>query len=161
MSRTSVAYPAVDWAHVDVEYHVDLAADRLAETDGDGLIRIGERLLQVERRGTLTHELIHLERGDTSVCTPSAERDIDREAARRLVSLETLQGAVRWTLERGELAEELWVTKDLVGSRFEKMTGPELLVSRPRRKMPTYDLTSVVARGRESAMGFWVQPFER
>lgn len=115
-----------DWAHINLEHRTDLPQGRLGDTDGRTRIRLRMPLLQVERRCTLTHELIHLERGDTGTCTPATERMIDREVARRLISIDALCAALRWTLDPDELADELWVTPKVLRARFDQMAIWEL-----------------------------------
>lgn len=71
-----------------------------------------KRLQQVHRRCTLTHELIHLERGALPADPAAAareERIVDELAARRLITLDDLTDALRWTRDSAELAEGLWV----------------------------------------------------
>lgn len=115
-----------DWAHVAVEHRDDLAAGRLGETDGRTSIRLRMPMLQVERRCTLAHELIHLERGDTGECTPAVEHAIDREVARRLITIRALCTGIRWTLDPAELADELWVTDKILAARFDHMPEHEV-----------------------------------
>ncbi|WP_446717764.1 ImmA/IrrE family metallo-endopeptidase [Dermabacter sp. HSID17554] len=50
---------------------------RCGETNGRDLIRLDERLLQVERRCTLAHELVHLEAGEGRACSASREREVN------------------------------------------------------------------------------------
>lgn len=116
---------AVDWAHIDLQHRVDLTPGRLGETDGRTWIRLRMPMLQVERRCTLAHELIHLERGDTGACSPADEHAIDREVARRLIPLAALIEGIRWTLDPAELADELWVTDKILAARFERMPEHE------------------------------------
>jgi hypothetical protein len=59
-----------------------------------------------QRRCTLTHEIVHLERG-TGDCGPWAAREerlVQREVARRLVPFERLRLALREAGDRGDLA---------------------------------------------------------
>lgn len=115
------------WRHVDVEHVDDIADDRLGETDGAHLIRLRRRQLQVERRCTLAHELIHLERGDEGECPDATEAEIDREAARRLIPWERLLEAVRWARGMDELADELWVSPKILHARTTALHADELM----------------------------------
>nr|WP_084813969.1 MULTISPECIES: ImmA/IrrE family metallo-endopeptidase [Dermabacter] len=99
---------------------------RCGETNGRDLIRLDKRLLQVERRCTLAHELVHLEAGEGRACTASREREVNRVAAARLISLEALVAASRWARDPAELAEELWVTRSMLEARCETLTAAEL-----------------------------------
>lgn len=116
-----------DWQHVDLKLTDDLPDERLADTNGTDEIRMRRRLLQVERRCSLTHELIHLERGHTGACSPGHEAEVDREAARRLIEWEQLLAAVRWSRSEVELADELWVTVHLLRVRVSELHADELL----------------------------------
>jgi len=89
-------------------------------------ITLASDLLQGERRTTLTHELIHLERG------PAAEGGwrreefaVELEAARRLIGLSELLSAVRWTDDVHELAFELWVDDAAVMVRLRHLADDE------------------------------------
>lgn len=115
------------WPHINVHHTDDLPEDRLGETDGHAKVWLRRRQLQVERRCTLTHELIHLERGDTGECPPAVEVEIDREAARRLIPWGSLLEAARWSRDIEEIADELWVTEKILRARAETLTGSEVL----------------------------------
>lgn len=56
-----------------------------ALTDGVSQIWLDRRLFQVERRCSLTHELIHIERGHTSRQSAAIEEAVRAETARRLI----------------------------------------------------------------------------
>lgn len=94
-------------------------------TDGRRRIWLDKRLQQAERRCALTHELVHLERGHTSCQGPRVERRVRAETARRLVPFEHLLEAYRWTQHPAELADELWVTVDVVRDLLEALTEGE------------------------------------
>ena len=115
------------WSHVELKHTDDLPPDRLAETNGIDEIRMRRRLLQVERRCSLAHELIHLERRDLGECSPAVEAEVTREAARRLIPWDRLLGAVRWARSERELAEELWVTIPILQARTEALHADELM----------------------------------
>ena len=119
------------WEHLHAAFpsvRVEFARldGRCGETNGRDLIRLDKRLLQVERRCTLAHELVHLEAGEGRACTPSREREVDRIAAARLVPVEAPVKAARWARDPIELAEELWVTPSMLEARCETLTASEL-----------------------------------
>lgn len=97
-------------------------------------------LLQVERRCALAHELGHRTLGHSGECGhPDAgrqnrrqEMDADLWAARRLITLDALARVVVWTDDRGEAAEELWVTRHILDVRLEHMHLGERLQVRNR-----------------------------
>lgn len=82
-------------------------------------------LLQDERRSTLTHELVHLERG--SPCAPGdwEEREVARLAALRVIPLPALVEAVKWSDHLEEQALELWADEDTVRVRLRNLTDRE------------------------------------
>ena len=87
-------------------------------TNGLDIIWMDKRLDQVERRCTLAHELIHIERQHIG-CQPAAvEEGVRAEAARRLISTEDLANALRWSTAPLEVADELWVTPEVLEDRL-------------------------------------------
>ena len=115
------------WPHVVLEHTDDLPPGRRAETNGIDEIRMRRRLLQVERRCSLAHELIHLEHGHAGECSPAVEAAVDEEAAQRLIPWERLLAAVRWARSDEELADELWVTVHVLRARVAALHADELL----------------------------------
>ncbi|MGY5764939.1 ImmA/IrrE family metallo-endopeptidase [Brachybacterium sp. DNPG3] len=114
------------WPHVQVDDVDDLPAGRLAETNGVDRIRIRRRLLQAERRSALAHELVHLEEGHTTRCSPAVEHAVDVEAARRLIPWDRLLDAVSWSLSVEEIALELTVTPRMLRARISALRADEL-----------------------------------
>jgi Zn-dependent peptidase ImmA (M78 family) len=108
------------WKHAGEHYpHVTISCQQELPHRVWGLqlghmIWLCRRLNQVRRRCTLTHELIHLERGPVPT-EPMArikeERVVSALAARRLIPVAALIDAYRWCPagSPAELAEELWV----------------------------------------------------
>ncbi|GAA1333778.1 hypothetical protein GCM10009592_28270 [Brachybacterium rhamnosum] len=115
------------WPHVNVKYTSDLPLGRLGDTNGLDEIRLRDRLLQVERRCALTHELVHLEHGHTGACSPANEDAVNRETARRLITWDALVQALRWARSERELAAELWVTIPILRARTSNLHADELL----------------------------------
>lgn len=77
------------------------------------------RLRQVHRRCTLTHELIHLERGPVPRHLQAREeRIVDGLAARRLIEMDDLIEGLRWSREPAELADALWVDEPTLNARM-------------------------------------------
>lgn len=86
------------------------------------------RLRQVHRRCTLTHELIHLERGPLPADPTSAAREekiVDELAARRLITFGELTDGLRWTRDASELAEALWVDLPTLRTRMDTLDPVE------------------------------------
>lgn len=94
-------------------------------TDGLRVIWLDKHLQQDERRCTLTHELIHIERGHDGCQRPCVEYRVRVETARRLIPIETLCKHSAWARSDQELAEDLWVTTDVLTDRLESLTPDE------------------------------------
>lgn len=92
-------------------------------------IWLDERLTIPERRSTLEHELVHAERGDGPCATgwhhAKQEDSVDREAARRLISLEDLVYGLLRSQDERELAEVLVVDVDTVLTRLATLHPDE------------------------------------
>ena len=86
-------------------------------------------LNQAERRCTLTHELVHRERGPVPVDPAAAAREeaiVDEIAARRLISITALVDGLRWTQHTRELAEHLWVDEPTLHTRMTTLDPVEV-----------------------------------
>lgn len=76
---------------------------------------------QAERRCTLTHELVHRERGPLPAGSAAAAREeqiVDEITARRLITVPQLVDGLRWTRHPRELAEHLWVDEPTLRTRM-------------------------------------------
>lgn len=91
----------------------------------DGHVWIDRRLLQAERRCTLTHELVHLAHGHHGAQDADTEARVQAEAAKLLIPIETLANALRWTRDVTELAEECWVDERTITARLNGLTSVE------------------------------------
>ena len=113
------------WPHVMLHHVTKIdAGDALAYTDGSENIWILDGLTVAERRCTLTHELIHLERGDTGHQSDKVERLVEREAARRLIPLDNLL-EVDWAQPLEKIADDLWVDEATLEVRLATLSEPE------------------------------------
>ncbi len=74
---------------------------------------------QVERRCTLTHELVHLHHGHQGAQPSRIEAAVRAETARLLIPDDALESALCWSTDVFELAESLWVTEAVVRDRLE------------------------------------------
>lgn len=106
-------YAAIElhWADMDHQMGViEFAGPTITLTTG---------MTQAERRSTLTHELVHYERGP---CHPDhttrEEAAVDREAAKRLIGIRELGEALAWSTDATEIAEELWVDVATIKARM-------------------------------------------
>lgn len=116
-------------SHADViVHHTPLTRARMGETDGVE-IWLHDRLTQAERRCTLTHELIHIERRGSEHPSQAVEEAIvECETARRLVPLDQLVDAFRWLRHPtlAELAEHLWIDRQTALCRMENLDPVEV-----------------------------------
>ena len=120
------------WAHLRAHRRVALTMRPLptgtsAYVDfDDGHIYIDTSLLQRERNDALAHELTHLERGRPVARFEDAEeRAVNEEVARRLIPLDELVQALRWSRNPTELAEDLNCTESTVLTRLARLTPDE------------------------------------
>lgn len=113
--------------HVIVEF-ASLPPPDSGRSDGVSRIVLHDRLKQVERRCTLEHEKVHIERGDMGKCRPDCEADIDRIVARRLVTFDALADALAWSDQIEEVALELWVTPKIARARIAALRPTELAI---------------------------------
>ncbi|MFH5231933.1 hypothetical protein [Antrihabitans spumae] len=117
------------YPHVAVAYpdRVDLGCLGGWTVDG---IDIDCTSNQAERRCTLTHEIVHAERGpvpDDPYLGPKEERIVERITARRLIELDALIDALAWNRHRvdAETAVELWVDLPTLRTRVQNLTDDE------------------------------------
>jgi hypothetical protein len=82
-------------------------------------------LSQRERRCSLAHELVHVERGDECRQAPRVEVAVHAVAARRLIVMAALIEGMRWTRDFHVLADELWVDAPTLECRLEHLTNCE------------------------------------
>ncbi|MDO5496196.1 MAG: ImmA/IrrE family metallo-endopeptidase [bacterium] len=110
--------PAIDvwWGH--------LPSGAVGATDGE-VIYLDSRQSQAQRRSTLTHELVHVERGHRGCQPEIIERDVQREAARRLIPMPLLLDKLSWTEDLAELASECWVDRPTLMARLDSLTEAE------------------------------------
>lgn len=120
------------WREARQRSHLEIHFAQLGD-DHRGCIR-GPRVtinsddLQVERRCTITHELVHDERRifpTDRVLRAREELRVERIAARRLIALERLVDALVWTRRTEEVAEELWVDVPMLVALVQSLTDRE------------------------------------
>lgn len=127
------------WRHLRSLPHVDLSwtdDERLLDGADARYFHTVQRILmdrrlglQVERRCVLAHELGHAVRGDLPCHEERAddrqEAAVEQWAARQLITLDALADALRWSDNPTEVAEELWVTVDLLEVRIAHLHPSE------------------------------------
>lgn len=112
-----------DWTlAVDV-----LPGHRRGQVDFEArVVTLDRRLLQVERRCTIRHELHHIERGPAAPgLRGKDERAVRQATARDLIALDDLLDGLRWTRQPDELADLLWVTRDVLETRIRHLQPAE------------------------------------
>ena len=92
-------------------------------TDGSK-IYIDDRLTAVQVLCTLTHEMIHVERGHTTRQLEAVEMSVRYETAQRLLPLERIAGACK-SGKLSEIAKGLGVTKRVLMDRAVTLTDQE------------------------------------
>ncbi|MGX6513294.1 hypothetical protein [Rhodococcus sp. SJ-2] len=112
--------------HIDVTF-ADLTAHGLLGRITHRGIDIEQSCDQRERRSTLTHETIHLERGPVPRHPHFAQREervVEELTARRMITLIELVDVIAWCQGRtdDEAAEELWVELDVLQTRIDTLT---------------------------------------
>lgn len=119
------------WRHLAV-HHPDvrvvwtrLPGTMRGWTDGT-VILIDDRLTQAQRRVTVCHETLHIERGIIPADTLEECR-VERLVAVRLITTEQLIDALRWQRHPSiaGLADLLWVDRVTVERRLESLTPAE------------------------------------
>lgn len=111
--------------HIDLVW-TKLDVNILALTDGKRTIWMDPRQSQAQRRSTIAHELAHIELGHVGGCSGPEERQARDLAARRLIRLDHLADALKWTRSVHELAEELWVDVETLTDRLEGLSLEEV-----------------------------------
>jgi len=122
------------WRHLAATHpglHVDCRADlrpgRMGAWLTTGEVALSRLLGQAERRCTITHETVHVERGPVSTDPRLAAREeavVDEIAARRLIPLDDLIDAIRWGQGNPD-CEELWVDLPTLQARVRTLTEAE------------------------------------
>ena len=89
---------------------------------GESTIWLHRGLTQAERRCTLTHELLHVEMPDAD------ENAVERETARRLITLNQLVDAFCWLRHAStpDLADHLWVDQQTAWVRMKHLDPIEV-----------------------------------
>lgn len=121
------------WAHLSAQDDIRLywrhqkPCGQYHHPDRSIFLRHG--LNHAQGRSTLAHELVHAERGDVSLSEAALnarqELIVEREAARRLISLQALADAVRWSCHPAEVAEALAVDLGTLQTRLAWLTEDE------------------------------------
>lgn len=98
----------------------DLPGTVWGATDGRAIL-LDAKLLQVERRCTLAHELEHIRRGHTGCQPPAIEAAVEAAAARWLLpEPRAVADALVWAgMDLHLAADHLWVDVDTLAARLD------------------------------------------
>lgn len=94
----------------------------------DRIITLNAAMGPAQRRCTLAHELVHLERGGIPIDPVMIAREeaaVDRIAAYRLIDLDALVSALSWAASHAEAAEVLHVDKATLECRLANLSAIE------------------------------------
>lgn len=124
-------HAAEHYPDIEIHCHRELPGNLWGLTDFRArTIWLCKRLRQVHRRCTLTHEIVHLERGpipDDPAAAAREERIVDEIAARRLITLPQLIDGLRWTRDDADdLADTLWVDRPTLKTRMDTLDPIEV-----------------------------------
>lgn len=119
----------VSWVRMPDDVH--------GRTNGEH-IWLDKRLLQVERRCAVTHEMVHVALGHTDCQPEASEARVRRITAEKLITTWQLADAVSWAMSTAEMADELWVTPDVLRDWLAMMSPGEraLIVEALRSREP-------------------------
>ncbi|MEO7259806.1 MAG: hypothetical protein ABI047_00825 [Jatrophihabitantaceae bacterium] len=119
-----------NWPHVKVVIEA-MTGDLLGEVRDDGqLIALRADTSAAQRKCTLTHELVHLERGILD-CGPWLAREeglVHAEVSRRLIPLDSLAAAIRalgGADDPAAIAQWLEVDSETLATRLARMSSSE------------------------------------
>lgn len=116
------------YPHIMVDLRHELPA-RIWGMQAGNRIWLCRQLDQVRRRCTLTHEIVHLERGPVPtdrIGLAREERTVAQLAARRLIGVDALADALAWTRDPHQLAEALWVDLPTLRTRMDNLDPVEV-----------------------------------
>jgi hypothetical protein len=114
------------FTHIELRWHDD---GDMGETDHEeGWISIRRGMTQAERRCTVQHELIHVERGTTleGVLNDREELQVRRLTARSMLpDIRVVGEALAWARDHVEAADELWVDEAVLLDRLHGLHPAE------------------------------------
>lgn len=113
------------WRHLsrtDIRQIFEAEPDLLGSWDlPERTIRLHPKLSQVQRRCTLTHELVHAELEHDGEQDAYTEALVSAEAARRLIPIRALaEAALIFEDDISGIADHLWVDEDTLHARLDR-----------------------------------------
>lgn len=131
-----------DLVEVTLHWHDDGPAGWCRHSTQEVSLR--RDLTQVERRSTICHELVHLERGPAIRGYGAREElEVSKEAARRLLPcIRTVGEALAWAgRDMAEAADELWVDRGTLRVRLDHLHPAERAYLKLRLAPPDHEET--------------------
>lgn len=112
-------------AHITLLWHD--GGDAGVTDFGDSTVSLRRGMTQAERRTTVLHECLHVERGPVPVGLATREElRVERETARLLLpDIKVVGDALAWARDLAEAADELWVDEQLLRVRLEHLHPSE------------------------------------
>lgn len=114
-----------DLAHVTLLWHDE--GPKGVTNFGEATISLRRGMTQAERRSTVLHECLHVERGPAlSTLAAREELRVEKETARLLLpDMHAVADALAWAHDLAEAAEELWVDEQLLRCRLAHLHPSE------------------------------------
>lgn len=114
-----------DLAHITLLWHEH--GDAGVTDFGHATISLRRGMTQAERRSTVLHECLHVERGPVPVGMADREElRVEKEAARLLMpDIKVVGEALAWSRDLAEAADELWVDEQLLRVRLQHLHPAE------------------------------------
>jgi hypothetical protein len=93
----------------------------------DATVSLRRGMTQAQRRTTVLHECLHVERGPVPVTLAGREElRVEKETSRLLLpDLEAVATVLEWAHDLHEAAAELWVDEQALRVRLEHLTASE------------------------------------
>lgn len=112
-------------AHIELRWHD--GGDKGATLFEENAISLRRGMTQAERRSTILHECLHVERGPVlSTLAGREELRVERETARLLLpDVAAIGEALAWARDLSEAADDLWVDEQLLRCRLMNLHPAE------------------------------------
>ncbi|MFJ4288021.1 hypothetical protein ACIPY0_20460 [Paenarthrobacter nicotinovorans] len=99
-----------------------------SRTDGVD-IYVDDRLDDIALRCAVEHEMIHIERGHSTLQTEDVEMSVRYETAKRLLPLDKIAGVCKQGRSLAAVARELGVTRQVLMDRAVTLTDDQALAA--------------------------------
>lgn len=99
-----------------------------ARTDGVD-IWVDDRLNEVQEKCAIAHELVHIERGHSTVQPEAVEMSVRYAVAKQLLPLEAIAGVCKEDRSLAAIAKDLGVTRQVLMDRAATLTDNQALAA--------------------------------